>query len=80
MTHTLTQSYPHLAELLDGGRELNVNSSFHFGRITVLSNGPNIICQFPSSDMSAGEIFERLENCATRYLDEGVVTDDVNYY
>lgn len=67
-----------MVELINNGTELSINSGGYSRQVAVLCDGPSIICQFGCGMKTAQGIFCKLEEAATKYLEEGVVTDEIN--
>lgn len=78
MVTSFSNLYPGIAGLLADGATLDVNGGGYEFQIASLYDGSQAICQFVCSEMSADRVLSRLEELATRYKQEGIVTDDVN--
>ncbi len=71
--------WPTLARLVDDlGAQVDFNGGGYGLSIAAVHIGSGQVCMFDSSGMTFEAIMDHLEELATRYMDEGVVTDELN--
>jgi len=68
-----------LASLVDGCHaQVDINAGGYGLDIAAIHLEADQVCMFHCGGMSFEAILDHLEELATRYVDEGIVTDEVN--
>ncbi len=71
--------WTHVARLVDGhGAQLDIHGGGYNMDIAAIHIGSDQVCMFECSGMEFVSIMDHLEQLATRYSEEGIVTDEVN--
>lgn len=71
--------WPHVAGLVtDDGATIDINGGGYGLDIAAMHNGSSQVCIFHCGGMTFEAIMNHLESLATRYVEEGIVTDEVN--
>ena len=65
-------------QVVNSGAELRVKDGSRNFKIASLYDGEQLICMFECKRMPFREIMDRLDALARRYVDEGIVTDEVD--
>ena len=72
-------AWPNLASLVDGCHaQVDINAGGYGLDIAAIHLEADQVCMFHCGGMSFEAILDHLEELATRYVDEGIVTDEVN--
>ena len=71
--------WPHVAGLVsDDGATIDINGGGYGSDIAAIHIGPGQVCMFDCGGMIFEAIMDHLESLATRYVEEGIVSDEIN--
>jgi len=65
-------------QVINSGGELRVKDGSRNFKIASLHDGEQLICMFECKRIPFRKIMDRLDALAKRYIDDGIVTDEVN--
>lgn len=72
-------AWPNVASLVDDCHaQVDINGGGYGLDIAAIYLEANHVCMFDCSGMTFEAIMDHLEELATRYVDEGIVTDEFN--
>ena len=70
--------WKHVRDLVNDGVELQINGGGYALNIASLCDETRQVCMFHCGGMDFDTIMDHLEELAKRYVEEGIVTDEVN--